>query len=229
MKKIRLPEFSISVLNLKLNNIGLTAKEHYNKEKNEIQNNDYYTCKICSNLVIEPKSCSECNDLFCTKCINYWLSKNNFCPNCKSGHFKERSINKLIRNFLNNIEIECPLDCKESFKYQFLDKHFERCTNTIKNCRCKLCEKLFVIKGKDFTEIFNHMKTCESMVYECGFCDEIVNNHMDQDHNKTCVGVNFNKCSVCNINYPDKFSKAHKEYFCKIILDITKLSFDLFD
>lgn len=103
VKKLRVPEFSISVLNLNMDKIDLTEKEKYIYNKIEFQTNDYYTCKICCTLVKEPKSCAECDDLFCAKCINNWLSRNNFCPHCKSAPFKERNISKLTRSVLNNI------------------------------------------------------------------------------------------------------------------------------
>lgn len=91
-----------------------------------------------------------------------------------------------------------------------------------------LCTKDFIVKGRDFNEIFNHMETCEFIIYECGYCDEIMHKSMNQDHFERCSRINFKKCSVCEINYPEKFSKAHKEYFCKILVDLRKLSLDLF-
>jgi len=43
-----------------------------------------FSCVICLNVVWDPKECGECNQLFCSKCIDDWLSTPKGCPNCRS-------------------------------------------------------------------------------------------------------------------------------------------------
>lgn len=48
------------------------ARDHV-IEKDKIDEN--LNCAICSELVLEPKECEECQHLFCTNCIRDWLKK----------------------------------------------------------------------------------------------------------------------------------------------------------
>ena len=46
----------------------------YNLIKDEI------ICEICQGILIKQKQCEICESIFCEKCINSWLAKNNSCP-----------------------------------------------------------------------------------------------------------------------------------------------------
>jgi hypothetical protein len=48
----------------------------YDKERFPSLNGDMFDCPICTNVVLKPKECTGCGDLFCAKCIDDWTKKN---------------------------------------------------------------------------------------------------------------------------------------------------------
>ncbi len=44
-----------------------------------------YICLVCTNVVWKPKSCAKCEKMFCTKCLDDWLARNQTCPNCRKN------------------------------------------------------------------------------------------------------------------------------------------------
>lgn len=39
---------------------------------------DMFDCPICTNVVVKPKECTGCGDLFCSKCIDDWMKKTRY-------------------------------------------------------------------------------------------------------------------------------------------------------
>ena len=54
------------------------------------------------NLVNDPKQCSFCDKLYCSKCIQHWLKQNQNCPNCKEPFVSYPRINKIDRVIIVN-------------------------------------------------------------------------------------------------------------------------------
>jgi hypothetical protein len=50
----------------------------YDKDRFPNLAGDMFDCPICTNVVINPKECAGCGDLFCGKCINDWMVKNKY-------------------------------------------------------------------------------------------------------------------------------------------------------
>ena len=48
----------------------------YDKERFPTLAGDMFDCPICTNVVINPKECTGCGDLFCGSCIDDWMRKN---------------------------------------------------------------------------------------------------------------------------------------------------------
>lgn len=47
---------------------------------------NYFTCAICTMVVLEPMECRGCESQFCKECIQPWLAKNQHCPKkCKGN------------------------------------------------------------------------------------------------------------------------------------------------
>jgi len=104
----------------------------YNSIKDEI------TCEICQGILLNPKQCESCESIFCEKCINNWLSKNNSCPK-RCNKFVIKECPKLMKKILEKLIIECPL-CKNEFNYEsFVYKHFDKCAEEKKIVKCPLC------------------------------------------------------------------------------------------
>ena len=43
---------------------------------------DDFVCIICKHVVIGPQLCSECQKMYCKKCIGDWGKINKACPYC---------------------------------------------------------------------------------------------------------------------------------------------------
>ena len=63
----------------------------YINEKNVMKDEIYnafeasVTCSICSDILIEPMMCMNCQIVNCKKCKEDWISKSHICPNkCKN-------------------------------------------------------------------------------------------------------------------------------------------------
>lgn len=50
----------------------------YDKERFPNMTGDMFDCPICTNVVILPKECMGCGDLYCGKCIDDWMKKNKY-------------------------------------------------------------------------------------------------------------------------------------------------------
>ena len=121
----------------------------YNSIKDEI------TCEICQGILLNPKQCESCETIFCEKCINNWISKNNSCP-YRCNKFILKECPKLMKKILDKLIIECPL-CKNEFKYEpFVKKHFDECAEEKKMVKCPLCSDC-QIKYKTLKEYNNKL------------------------------------------------------------------------
>lgn len=71
--------------------------------------NKHFLCIICSEVVIDPKQCGGCQKLFCTLCINNWISRSpdKECPHCRQTPFRDEDINRFVMETLENIAFNC--------------------------------------------------------------------------------------------------------------------------
>lgn len=86
---------------------------------------DSLICPICSNILINPLMCMNCQNVYCQKCVDEWSKKDNKCPNrCENPNYK-KSIEK--NNILSKLKFKCE-KCGEEIFYDNVGKHRESCT-----------------------------------------------------------------------------------------------------
>ena len=73
------PKYDVEIMIPKLSEINI-GEELILKNK---PTNDFFLCNICLNIIINPKMCYECEDFFCSSCIDNYLSKKKECPTCR--------------------------------------------------------------------------------------------------------------------------------------------------
>lgn len=111
--------------------------------KADKENMDYY-CPICKKF-LHPNNTSqtECLHIFCTDCINTYMSMNESlskrCPICREYLVEEhndlKKCNLFAYNALSNIKVRCKNEeCKEEIKLIDLDKHLKDCDYEKKPC-----------------------------------------------------------------------------------------------
>lgn len=103
---------------------GISKDRFHNLE------DDYFDCVICQQVVINPKICVFCNNLFCKFCITEWKKKKPFCPfKCNtSSEMEIGDIPASIKNLYQSLSVKCSReDCKEVVSLQELVKHEMNC------------------------------------------------------------------------------------------------------
>jgi len=191
---------------------------------------EFYICNLCTGIVKDPKSCEDCEDLFCSFCLDKNFEKNkNCCPNCKMTPFSERKLNKIAKQILNDIEIGCPFYCGQVFKYENLQNHSETCIKNVKIYTCKLCEKKIKIENNDLiSPLLVHNNLCPNTKVKCMFCDKELNKNESQNHLEICDDK-LVECKKCNVAYKKKFELSHFEFYCEKIKSINYCFHNLLD
>jgi hypothetical protein len=91
---------------------------------------DYFDCVICQQVVINPKMCMTCSNVFCKSCILEWQKKSTKCPfKCNaSGVMTMGDVPISIINLYEDLEVTCGReDCGEVLKLRDLMNHEMNC------------------------------------------------------------------------------------------------------
>ena len=110
-------------------------RDYINNEtviKDEIYKNFEYslTCSICSDIMIDPMMCMNCQAVYCKSCIDNWSKKSAHCTNrCENTNYK-KSI--LSQNFLSKLKFICR-NCEKVLNYDDVKAHsLIKCNNDAK-------------------------------------------------------------------------------------------------
>ena len=179
-------------------NVGITPDRITNLEKLEVLD-ELIKCPICFNYLNKPFECEICGGLFCEGCIQNWLKNKQECPlRCSELRIKRADIN--ARKLLNIIELRCRNypDCNCIDKYWDLLAHEEKCNFQKIRCPNYCCK----YQAK-FSDLKNHLLTCEYSNIQCGFCKAIFMraefpSHLEQ-HQKN-NNFYIKPCYICNSN-----------------------------
>ena len=92
--------------------------------KNEIYElfTDQIICQICQCIMIEPVSCSKCQNYYCKKCIDSWLKKSGNCPNrCENATFN----NVIEKNrVITKLKFKCKKGCGAILSFDEIKEHY---------------------------------------------------------------------------------------------------------
>ena len=191
-------------------------------------------CPICNDIPLNPTSCQNCGNIFCTNCI-----KNiNKCPfKCNNNHqFRIKKIDRILQNVINTFKFKClfnKMGCKEEILYQNYYNHILSCEfgdyycktcnfhNTKKNClfhakkcglaieKCKFCND-FMEKFK----LFEHEKKCANVVDECEKCSKKIIRMNIKNHIENECEECFVECKECYKKMKRKEMKNHNKTEC---------------
>lgn len=204
-------------------------------------------CTICKGLLVSPKSCVNCENLFCLKCKENQL--NNDIP-CKCSEKKYSKAHKFIVESLNKLIIQCKYHkngCTTSILYNQLESHEPECDYSEITCQNEGCDKIMLL-----LELEEHLNQCNYKQVNCCYCNSTfkkldINAHEDNCDFKSikCTGCSGNfylkeykiheesceeiiiSCQRCNFNYKKREYKNHDDYSCamnnfekiKIVMD----------
>ena len=113
-----------------------------------------YECLFCLGLPKNPKTCSQCEHLFCTECLNPYTTAT--CPyRCVNPVYNP--VPKIVKRAILELKIKCR-HCGLIMPVEQLDKHTVGCMKP--KCACLGCSKLeeemkqsFSIDGKKFCSL----------------------------------------------------------------------------
>lgn len=90
--------------------------------KDEIYKNFEYsvTCSICSEIMINPMMCMNCQTVYCKSCIDNWSKKSAYCTNrCKNTNYKKSILSQI---FLSKLKFICQ-NCEKVINYDDMQAH----------------------------------------------------------------------------------------------------------
>ena len=103
--------------------------EEYLKKENIVKDEVYKAlkdsviCPICEELMIIPMECSNCQNLYCEKCIEKWKKKGGGYPNkCTNSEFK-KVIEK--KRMISKIKFKCIKGCGAEVLFNDIKNHYD--------------------------------------------------------------------------------------------------------
>lgn len=122
------------------------------------KNIEDYKCSICTGIPY-PNECVQmacCGNLFCSLCINQWLTSNNSCPICKkkiedndSDLLDVKTKVKFIYRQMRSLELLCPYKCDWKGTYgDLIDDHMSTCNNKKRKCKYHVFGCNFIESGE---------------------------------------------------------------------------------
>ncbi|CAD8123432.1 unnamed protein product [Paramecium sonneborni] len=169
-------------------------------------------CLICQELVVDPKECSQCQNLFCSECITSWLQRGKTCPYNCSNQMQLKNPHRIVREAISQIQIRCQNQgCDEKMLLQNLDSHLLQCQYVITKCPFIDCNFMNHLK-----QIKIHQQTCQHRTETCMKCETV--HGINQQHD--CVERLCNKLKQQEQNflaYQQKTDQAIKDLTTRII------------
>lgn len=105
---------------------------------NSIRNDVGINCVICQNIILNPYSCSSCQNCFCKECYNDWAKKGKKCPyRCENSTIAP---NRVMKNVLSVLVFKCK-KCGEKIKYLDTVEHYKE--------KCKALNPKVVLEAKN--------------------------------------------------------------------------------
>ena len=122
----------------------IVANEIYLSFKEDV------VCPICSNILIEPQMCTNCQNVYCRKCLNEWTKKSNQCPNrCDTPNY---ITSKEKLNIISKLKFKCK-KCGEQISHEQMEKHISLCNpnnnkkKKVKRLKDEDLERVKLLKG----------------------------------------------------------------------------------
>ena len=174
------------------------------------------TCIICLGLVRKLVSCDECDEIFCNKCIDsHVIRNNNTCPKCNRD-LKKRN-NRKLNQLMETISISCPSDCGKNIPYTLISDHLsQNCEKIIKNFTCNQCSENIEAFGMNDQRLKNHEELCNNTYLNCVFCNSPIKRIDLAFHMETC-SKKTKFCNICSASYPSDTELSHQIFYCEIL------------
>lgn len=172
-------------------------------------------CSIDLYIPVNPVFCANCQNIFCSDCINDWKKQSEECPICKNiFNPLPSSENLVIAQEIKNIRLKCKYSkngCPKELQIQNKAFHESKCDYMFIEC-----DKCHQQTPKIFLE--KHLfEECTKNQVQCYLCEASFSICNIVKHLSSCDGkenkeiINIIKCDKCNQNYiKNELSNEHK-------------------
>jgi hypothetical protein len=131
--------------------------------------NLHLVCRICKNILNNPKQCSECEENFCEKCYTDFISINESCINSCTNSTAIKTHPAVI-NFLEKLHFKCIYNNQEIISYGEIERHL----TSVCKYRMKICKNLDCDFTSQSPEILNqHIENCLFEIVSCPICKSV--------------------------------------------------------
>ena len=203
---------------------------------------DNSICSICNGIIYSPIQCIQCENCFCSSCLEDWKKKKgeNSCPfKCEKCNFKP---SRILKNILSKLKFKCNNGCNEEILYSDLESHYEeKCPKlNYKEKYLEYKQKYFDLlkkfnemeiknKEKNFFKSKFHSHNLENLTLKNTpwFCNICLNHYSQKSETRfRCQNCDFDICGKCiekeekNLSFGNLFmSKTHRHALYKILLE----------
>ena len=178
-----------------------------------------YKCPICYNLVFDPVTCANCDNIVDNNCLINCKKKSNKCPIYGCPVFKSKP--NSIHLALDTVKLRCKNNgCSEIIKINDFYTHLNKCPFADYICNspnCKFVGKLNQVKA--------HMLKCQKEVEKsCHYCKSNYPSIQIESHEEVC-DLRKMSCKICGSNdikliaFDDHLKKcaySNKKISCEI-------------
>lgn len=164
-------------------------------------------------MLQDPRECSECRNVFCSKCIQLWQNSQNLfsqvCPlRCKQVTIMKCSIP--FRHQLDNLRVKCRnRDCNEDLKVAQILLHENTCPMELVSCENGQCSKKLFRK-----EVQEHQADCQYRPVACNHCQQLVAIGSLPFHEEEVCWKYIIKCKKCQLELERGAMMSHLDFEC---------------
>ena len=208
----------------------LSPRDMHAFDKKAEEANNYFICTICLKVVVNPKECQNCNNLFCMDCISKWdtnlaisdkiLVGSKICPmQCKDPRYT--AIHRFSNSELMNKKFRCPNKkngCKVNFQRSAPDENASSLVDNDFNMT--------------YEQALDHVSKCQYNKMQCQLnCGVEFYNGQMKDHMQVCQNFML-QCQECEISFIRKEQSSHdcvkalKAKLKRHELDLKELGFE---
>ena len=174
-------------------------------------------CSIDLYIPVNPVFCANCQNIFCSDCINNWKNQSQVCPICKTVFNQlPNGENSLITQEINNIRLKCKYSkngCSKELQIQNKAFHESNCDYMFLECnKChQQIPKIFLEK--------HLFEDCTKNQIQCYLCEKSFSICNIVKHLSSCDGkqnkevINIINCDKCNQKYIH--SESNNEHKCE--------------
>ena len=146
------------------------------------------TCSICQSIKVKPVMCTQCQNSFCSSCLDNWNKKSTECPyKCNNPQYTKCII---INNLLSKLNFKCKNDCGKNIPYDMLENHYE---SECKKIDFKQKYKELTIKYKEILVNYSKFKNNFMSILNFNLDSNIIDDPDDLIFLKNTLNSNINK------------------------------------